>query len=141
MHAHIAAHNEPFESQAGSSAKDLSAIRSELRQLINAYGGCVKGCATMTTDGLIIAAVLSDNIDQDVFAAMNASLLVLADRASEEVDIGKLKQLMVMGTAGVMLLTQVGEDAVLAVAAEPGANLGKILLDTNKTARQLKLMT
>lgn len=116
---------------------DLRQTRSLLRQLLMASGGSIKGAATMTTDGLIIAAELSDQIDQDVFAAMTASLLVLADRASAEVDIGELKQVMVMGKAGVMVLTQAGPDAVLAVAAQATANLGKVLLDTNKTVRSL----
>ncbi|MCY0964527.1 roadblock/LC7 domain-containing protein [Parathalassolituus penaei] len=114
-----------------------SQVRSTLRGLISGSGGAIQASAAMTTDGLIIGSALGANIDEDVFAAMNASLLVLADRASSEVDIGELKQVMVMGTRGVMLLTHIGLDAVLALATDPSANLGKVLLDANRTVQKL----
>lgn len=115
-----------------------SQTRSVLRALIAGSGGTIQAAAAMTTDGLIIGAALGDRIDGDIFAAMNASLLVLAERASQEVDIGSLKQVMVMGTSGVMILTQIGVDAVLALSTDPSANLGKALLDANKTVLKLK---
>jgi len=121
-----------------SSHPQASQVRSILRGLIASSGGAVDAAAAMTTDGLIIGSALRENMDQDLFAAMNASLLVLAEKASGEVDIGNLKQVMVMGDQGLMLLTHVGNDAVLALATDPKANLGKILLDTNKTATKLK---
>ncbi|MFL0805929.1 MAG: roadblock/LC7 domain-containing protein [Oceanobacter sp.] len=115
-----------------------SQTRSILRGLIASSNGMIEASAAMTTDGLIIGSALRDDMDQDLFAAMNASLLVLAEKASGEVDIGNLKQVMVMGDKGLMLLTHVGHDAVLALATDPKANLGKILLDTNKTVAKLK---
>lgn len=121
-----------------SSHPKASQVRSLLRGLITSSSGAVDAAAAMTTDGLIIGSALKDSIDQDLFAAMNASLLVLAEKASGEVDIGNLKQVMVMGDRGLMLLTHVGSDAVLALATDPKANLGKILLDTNRTATKLK---
>lgn len=114
-----------------------SQVRATLRGLISGSGGAIQASAAMTTDGLIIGSALGSNIDEDVFAAMNASLLVLADRASSEVDIGDLKQVMVMGSRGVMLLTHIGLDAVLALATDPSANLGKVLLDANRTVQKL----
>lgn len=50
---------------------------------------------------------------------MCASLLALADRAAREVDRGRLRQVILDGTGGPMLLTQAGDTAVLAVAAAP----------------------
>lgn len=120
----------------GSHPK-ASLVRSTLRGLITSSGGSIHAAAAMTTDGIIVGSALGNDIDEDVFAAMNASLLVLADRASSEVDIGELKQVMVMGTRGVMLLTHIGLDAVLALATDPSANLGKVLLDANRTVQKL----
>lgn len=127
-----------MQSQASAGHPKASQVRSTLRSLISGSGGTIEAAAAMTTDGLIIGSALGNNIDEDVFAAMNASLLVLADRASSEVDIGDLKQVMVMGTRGVMLLTHVGFDAVLALATDPSANLGKVLLDAGKTVTRLR---
>ena len=69
---------------------------------------------------------------------MNASLLVMAQRTSEEVAIGELKQVMVQGSEGVMHLTHIGSDAVLAVATDPSANMGRILLETRSISVRIQ---
>jgi predicted regulator of Ras-like GTPase activity (Roadblock/LC7/MglB family) len=68
---------------------------------------------------------------------MCASLLALAHRASQEIQRGNLKLVMVEGDLGVMLLVQAGPDAILAVAAKPSKNLGMIFLDSRKVAQKL----
>ncbi|MEJ2042231.1 MAG: roadblock/LC7 domain-containing protein [Reinekea sp.] len=117
-----------------------SQIRSTLRGLSARSGADISATAVMTSDGIMIASILGETIEGDTFAAMNASLLMLAKRSSSEVDIGHLKQVMVMGTEGAMLLTEVNADTVLAIATEPSANLGKTLLDTNRTVAVLQKM-
>ncbi|MDO6804044.1 roadblock/LC7 domain-containing protein, partial [Wenyingzhuangia sp. 1_MG-2023] len=99
--------------------------------------GAILATAAMTTDGLIISSALGKGIDSDIFAAMSASLLVLAERASQEVDIGELNQVMVMGSQGVMLLTHIGLNAVLAVSTTPSANLGMVLQETSTAVNAL----
>ena len=68
---------------------------------------------------------------------MCASLLALADRAAREVDRGRLRQVILDGTGGPMLLTQAGDTAVLAVAAAPQSNLGRLILETRKVSIEL----
>jgi hypothetical protein len=48
-----------------------------------------------------------------------------------------LRQIILDGELGPMLLTRAGASGVLAVAASPTANLGKVILDTRNTARSL----
>ncbi|WP_369857592.1 roadblock/LC7 domain-containing protein [Candidatus Thalassolituus haligoni] len=121
-----------------STHPEATRIFAILRSMISNSEGAILATATMTTDGLIIASALGDGIDSDIFAAMSASLLVLAERASQEVDIGELNQVMVMGSQGVMLLTHIGQDAVLAVSTTPSANLGQVLLDTTNAVTALR---
>lgn len=113
-----------------------SAARSILREL-NASSNDIEASATMTTDGYIIGAVLGQNTDQDRFAAMCASLLALAERAADEVARGQMKQLLIEGSQGIMLLVRAGGDKVLAVAAKPTVNLGRIFLDARKSAAKI----
>ncbi len=105
-------------------------ISATLKRLVKSANGSIMSAAAMTTDGFIIGSALHSESNQDVFAAMNASLLVLAQKTSEEVAIGELKQVMVQGTLGVMHLTHIGDNAVLAVTTDPSANMGRILLET-----------
>ncbi len=116
-----------------------SAVRSILREL-NATSSDVEASAAITTDGFIIGAVLGDGVDADRFAAMCASLLALAERAAEEVARGRLKQLLIEGTSGLMLLVHAGNDAVLAVASKPSVNLGMVFIETRKSAARIKAL-
>jgi predicted regulator of Ras-like GTPase activity (Roadblock/LC7/MglB family) len=87
-----------------------------------------------------MAWVLGDDVNPDRFGAMCASLLALAKRASEEISRGKLKQVLIEGDKGLMLLIYAGNDAVLAVATKPTVNLGKIFIDSRKAAANIALL-
>ncbi|WP_345551221.1 roadblock/LC7 domain-containing protein [Microbulbifer aestuariivivens] len=114
-----------------------SVARSILREL-QASSADIEAAATMTTDGYIIGAVLGKETDEQRFAAMCASLLALAERAADEISRGSMKQLLVEGNQGLMLLVRAGQDKVLAVAAKPTVNLGKIFLSARRSAVQIE---
>lgn len=97
----------------------------------------VEASAVVTRDGITIASLLSTGTDPDRFGAMCASLLALAARASKEVDRGNLRQIILDGQQGPLLLTHGGDSAVLAVAATPRANLGRLILETRRVATDL----
>ncbi len=120
-----------------SSHPRASAIRSVLREL-NASSGDIEASAAITTDGFIIGSVLDKGVDEDRFAAMCASLLALADRAAEEISRGEMKQVMIEGTNGLMLLVHAGADAVLAVASKPTVNLGMVFIEARKASEKIK---
>jgi len=80
---------------------------------------------------------MSQEVDADRFGAMCASLLALANRAAKEVSRGDLRQIILDGSLGPMLLTRAGDVGVLAVAASPAAKLGQLILETRNTARAL----
>ena len=123
---------------ANSRYANAEMIAATLKRMVKSANGTIMSAAAMTTDGFIIGSALRDETNQDTFAAMNASLLVLAQRTSEEVAIGELKQVMVQGSEGVMHLTHIGSDAVLAVATDPSANMGRILLETRSISVRIQ---
>lgn len=113
-----------------------SALRSVLRELNNSSND-IEASACISSDGYTLASVLGEGVDADRFGAMCASLLALASRAAQEIQRGELKLVMVEGELGVMLLVHAGPDAILAVAAKAGKNLGMIFLDSKKVAVKL----
>lgn len=113
-------------------------ISATLRSLITHNECGMVAAAVMSTDGFIIGSALRDDTNQDVFAAMNASLLVLAQRSSQEIAIGELRQVMVLGSEGVMHLTCIGNNAVLAIATDVNANIGAVVLQTRKVSVRLQ---
>ncbi|MFZ3139957.1 roadblock/LC7 domain-containing protein [Polaromonas sp.] len=123
-----------------SAEVTASKIRAALRSLC-ASSDTVEAAAVVSHDGLIIASVMSREVDVDRFGAMCASLLALANRAAKEIHRGDLRQIILDGSLGPMLLTRAGETGVLAVAATPSAKLGQLILDTRTTARAVSELT
>ncbi|MGS5089960.1 roadblock/LC7 domain-containing protein [Hydrogenophaga sp. A37] len=113
-----------------------SRARAVLRGLHSSLAE-VEASAVVTRDGITVASLLSSGTDPDRFGAMCASLLALAARASKEVDRGNLRQIILDGQQGPLLLTHGGDSAVLAVAATPRANLGRLILETRRVATDL----
>ena len=101
---------------------------------LQAASDCVRSCGVFTYDGLMQACVLAPEVDGDRFAAMCASLLALSTRAAQEVSRGDLRQVILDGEYGPVLLTRAGDAGMLAVAADPTKSLGKLILDTRNTA-------
>lgn len=124
------------DSEYNPSHPRASAVRSVLREL-NASSGDIEASAAITTDGFIIGSVLDKGVDEDRFAAMCASLLALAERAAEEIGRGKMKQVLIEGSTGLMLLVHAGNDAVLAIAAKPTVNLGMVFIEARKHAAKI----
>ncbi len=124
------------EAPKSASEARASALRSVLREL-NGSSAEIEASACISSDGYTLASVMGEGVDPDRFGAMCASLLALAHRAAQEIQRGNLKLVLVDGELGVMLLVQAGQDAILAVAAKPSMNLGKIILDSRKVAIKL----
>jgi len=113
-----------------------SKLRSILRRL-NMVSNDIEASAVTSSDGLIKASMLGDEIDPDRFGAMCATLLALSKRAANETSRGELKLLLIEGANGTMLIVQIGDKGVLALAARPKANLGMIFLEARKTAASI----
>jgi len=125
-----------FDNSENEKSEPARTLRPLLRAF-NSASGDIEASAVISTDGLAMAWVLGDDADPDRFGAMCASLLALANRAAQEISRGKLKQVLVEGDKGTMLLVYAGNDAVLAVASKPTINLGKVFLDAKKTAEKI----
>lgn len=122
-----------FDNTEHENTEPGKTLRPVLRSF-NSASADIEASAVISGDGLTLAWVLGDEVDPDRFGAMCASLLALANRAAQEISRGKLKQVLVEGDKGTMLLVYAGPDAVLAVAAKPTVNLGKVFIDARKAA-------
>ncbi|HES75966.1 MAG TPA: hypothetical protein ENO09_03035 [bacterium] len=108
----------------------LTSILAEL----NGSSADIEASAIVSTDGLMMAALLPSTMDEDRVGAMSAALLSLGDRTAKELARGSLDQVLIKGDKGYILMTHAGEDAVLTVLAKPQAKLGLIFLDVKRAA-------
>jgi predicted regulator of Ras-like GTPase activity (Roadblock/LC7/MglB family) len=97
----------------------------------------VEASAIVSVDGLVIASALPPSVEEDRVSAMSAAMLSLGERIAGELARGLLTQVYVKGNDGYILLTSVGEEAVLTVMARKEAKLGLIFLDMRRAAEDL----
>ena len=96
----------------------------------------IDGLLLVTRDGLPIASTtLADTTDEDRMSAMAAAALNLAERVVEELVKGQLKEMVIKGTDGLIIVIQVGEEAVLTATTSSDAKLGLILLELKRSAK------
>ena len=107
-----------------------------LREL-QASSGDVEGAAIVSVDGLSMASAVRPGTEEDRVSAMSAAMLSLGERISSELGRGELEQVMVKGENGYVILTAVGEEAVLTVLARKEAKLGLIFLDVTRAVGAL----
>lgn len=97
----------------------------------------VEASALVSVDGLIIASALPPDVEEDRVSAMSAAMLSLGERIASELGRGVLDQVYVRGANGYVILSAVGEEAVLTVLARKEAKLGLVFLDMRRAAEDL----
>jgi predicted regulator of Ras-like GTPase activity (Roadblock/LC7/MglB family) len=112
-------------------------LQEKLRDL-QASSGDVEAAAIVSVDGLSMASLMPPGIEEDRVSAMSAAMLSLGERIASELTRGELEQVNVKGENGYVILTSVGEEAVLTVLARKDARLGLILLDVSRAVDVLE---
>jgi predicted regulator of Ras-like GTPase activity (Roadblock/LC7/MglB family) len=97
----------------------------------------IEASALVSVDGLIIASALPPDVEEDRVSAMSAAMLSLGERIAGELGRGLLDQVYVRGANGYVILSAVGEEAVLTVLARKDAKLGLVFLDMRRAAEDL----
>lgn len=112
----------------------LNSILSDL----NGTSADIEASAVISTDGLVMAAALPADMDEDRVGAMSAAMLSLGDRTAQELARGNLDQVLVKGKKGYVLMAYAGTDSVITVIAKPQAKLGLIFLDVKRAAESIE---
>ncbi len=98
----------------------------------------IEAAALVSTDGLPIASVLPEAVEDDRLAAMSAAMLSLGEQITGELARGELEQVFIRGSGGHVILMSISENIVLTALAGENAKLGLILLEMRRTAEDLK---
>ena len=104
---------------------------------LQAGSGDIEGSAVVSVDGLIMASSLPAGVEEDRVSAMSAAMLSLGERIATELGRGSLEQVYIKGSKGAIVLTAVGDEAVLTALARQDAKLGLIFLEMRRAAEDL----
>jgi uncharacterized protein len=97
----------------------------------------IDASAIVSVDGLSIASSLPQDVEEDRVSAMSAAMLSLGERIASELGRGTLNQVYIKGESGFVILTDIGEEAVLTALAHKDAKLGLIFLDMRRAVEDL----
>ena len=97
----------------------------------------IEGSAVVSVDGLIIASALPSGSEEERVSAMSAAMLSLGERIANELGRGALDQVYVRGKNGFVILTSIGQEAVLTTLAREDAKLGLVFLEMRRAAEDL----
>ena len=117
------------ESRSEKMVKSLRAMQSAAPE--------IEASAVVSVDGLIMASALPVEVEEDRVSAMSAAMLSLGERIAGELGRGNLDQVYIKGNTGFIVLTAVGEEAVLTALAREKAKLGLIFLEMRRAAEEL----
>lgn len=98
----------------------------------------VEASAIVSVDGLIIASSLPAGVEEDRVSAMSAAMHSLGERIASELGRGVLDQVYIKGESGYIVLTAIGDEAVLTILARPNARLGLVFLEMRRAAENLE---
>ena len=118
-------------------SKSRSDQMVERLRSIQAAAPDIEASAVVSVDGLIMASALQQGVEEDRVSAMSAAMLSLGERISNELGRAGLEQVYIKGDAGSIVLTSVGEEAVLTAMARQEAKLGMIFLEMRRAAEDL----
>ncbi|MEJ2439727.1 MAG: roadblock/LC7 domain-containing protein [Gammaproteobacteria bacterium] len=121
-----------------SNEQSIAAVLKPILGRLNSVSKEIEASAVMTRDGLTLASKIRDDVNQDRLGAMCASLLSLSDKTAKELSRGKLKQVLLEGDQGCVLIVHIGQRAVLAVVSKPSSNLGMVFVEARKVAREIE---
>ena len=97
----------------------------------------IEASAVVSVDGLIMASALQQGVEEDRVSAMSAAMLSLGERISNELGRKGLEQVYIKGSKGSIVLTSIGEEAVLTAMARQDAKLGMIFLEMRRAAEDI----
>jgi predicted regulator of Ras-like GTPase activity (Roadblock/LC7/MglB family) len=110
-------------------------MRDVLRELKNRIG--VRGALIMSSDGVVVASELCDELDADSVAALASPAISAAVRAAEAARIGATRRVMLTAGFGRLVFVLI-EELILVVVTEPTMDLELTLLEIAGPAQRIR---
>ncbi len=98
----------------------------------------INGSMIVGQDGIVIAADLNSQLQDEAVGALAASILDTVKKSMERLSNEDLKQITVEASKGKLFLSDVGI-GILAVTTDPQVNVGMVRLEIRNAAEKIEL--
>jgi predicted regulator of Ras-like GTPase activity (Roadblock/LC7/MglB family)/type II secretory pathway predicted ATPase ExeA len=124
-----APNQEKVMNRSESLSKVLKAFKDESPD--------IEAAALISEDGLMIASVLPQDLDETRVGGMSATLLSLGTRSSAVLKRGELKEVIIRGGQGYAVLINAGRGTLLVAVTNEHAKLGLVFFDMRDTIEKI----
>ena len=114
----------------------LSETLLDILSGLNSTSKDIQASAIISSEGLIMAAQIDKNLNEDRVAAMTIAISAQANRVVREIRLGRLQQVLIKGQKGYAIIISAGEQAVLTVMLNKNAQQKCLTTMLNKNALQ-----
>jgi hypothetical protein len=118
-------------------AKSISDHLNEILSRLEKNVPHVEATAVVSTDGLVIASRLPKDVEEDRIGAMAAAILTISKRSGKELERGEMERVLIDGTDGYLMISSIGDDAVLVALVEKNVRLGMLFYEIKKSLPKL----
>ena len=101
------------------------------------HGVGVRGSMIVTQEGIVVAADLQGELDEDRVAAMASSVIAETQRCFTKLDLGSFNEFILTANHGKMVFHDIGT-AFLVVLTDKGINLDHTLIEIRGAAFKIK---
>ncbi len=112
----------------------LTSILTEL----NDTSTDIEASGVMSVDGLMMAAALPTELDEDRVGAMSAAMLSLGNHTTQELQRGELEQVLIRGNRGSVLMIYAGSEAILTIMIKSQTKQELVFPDIKRSAEKIK---
>lgn len=98
----------------------------------------IEAAALISEDGLVIASVLPQQVEEMRVAGMSATLLSLGMRAATELGRGTLEQVLIRGEKGYVVMLHASTGTLLLALTTQEAKLGLIFLEMKRAVSEIQ---
>jgi predicted regulator of Ras-like GTPase activity (Roadblock/LC7/MglB family) len=105
--------------------------------------GSIKGSAIVSWDAFFITGALEKSINENLVASIAATLISIGQIAVESTGIGELEEVGIMSKQGLIFVSRISNEFLLATFASPNARLrlGMIFSLIAKTADSVRKLS
>lgn len=100
----------------------------------------ITASAILSSDGMMLASHLPNNMSEDKLAAMSAAFLSVGDKMIQDLLGGITDRVMVQSGIGYVIVTAIAQELLLVVIARPDAKLGMAFHEIKEVAKNLQFL-
>jgi predicted regulator of Ras-like GTPase activity (Roadblock/LC7/MglB family) len=117
--------------------KDVVMNSTAFTKLLNSIAN-VEGALVVTSDGFVVAAKCSPNVEERRLAAMTSSSIALGSQLADGLGQGRCEHLILENGKGLFVCRNIDEGNILAVFAGPDTKIGNLVSACRQCADELK---